>query len=122
MQLRRYNRRHDNELAPGSNGVKNGGDQMAQATLNRILDDIKTLDPEELRKVEQAIHARMPAPNALSSTEPTLEQIEAANALLRETIVTLSYATGADNDSIDADLAREYGADHADFYRSDDEK
>jgi hypothetical protein len=83
---------------------------MAQAILNRILDDIKTLDPGELLRVEQAIRAQMPPQTAPVYPELTPEQIEAANALLRETIVTLSYATGADNDSIDADLAREYGA------------
>ena len=95
---------------------------MAQATLNRILDDIKTLDSEELLKVEQAIQARIPTQNAPSYQEPTLEQIEAANALLRETMVTLSYATSADNEGIDADLAREYGADHVELHRNGDEK
>lgn len=39
-------------------------------------------------------------------------EIEAANAKLRETIITLGYSTGSDNESIDADLAREYGEDH----------
>ena len=46
----------------------------------------------------------------------TPEQTEAANARLRETIVTLPYATGVDNESIDADLAREYGALHRAVY------
>ena len=46
---------------------------------------------------------------------PRKEQIEAANALLRETIVTLPQSLGVDNASIDADLAREYGDDHRDL-------
>lgn len=95
---------------------------MAQAVLNRILDDIKTLDPGELRKVEQAIRAQIPEQTGPVYPNLTSEQIEAANALLRETIVTLSYATGADNESIDADLAREYGANHADLHRSGEVK
>jgi type VI protein secretion system component VasK len=95
---------------------------MAQAILNRILDDIKTLDSGELLTVEQAIRAQMRPQTAPVYPELTPEQIEAANALLRETIITLSYTTGADNDSIDADLAREYGADYADLYRSGEEK
>jgi hypothetical protein len=89
---------------------------MAQAILSRVLDDIKTLDPGELMTVEQAIRAQMPPQTASVYPELTLKQIEAANALLRETIVALSYATGADNESIDADLAREYSSAHADLY------
>ena len=87
---------------------------MAQATLTRVLDDIQTLEPEELQMVEKAIRARQPESHA-AGTYPSLTagQIEAANALLRETIITLPHATGADNDSIDADLAREYDEDHA---------
>jgi len=95
---------------------------MAQAILNRVLDDIKSLEPGELRKVEEAIRARMPEQNPAFPTDPTTEQIEAANALLRQTIVTLPHLTGANNDSIDADLAREYGDDHAALYRPGTEK
>ncbi len=42
----------------------------------------------------------------------TQAQIDAANAKLRETMFTLGHSTGSDNESIDRDLAREYGADH----------
>ena len=96
---------------------------MAQAILSRVLDDINYLDAGELLKVEQAIRARMPEQNAVVPS-PTLtpDQIEAANALLRATIVTLPHATGADNDSINADLAREYDEDHAGRYRSGAQK
>ena len=92
---------------------------MAQATLKRVLDDIETLDTEELQKVDQAIRARLPQqPGETTFTPPTPERIESANALLRNTVVTLGHATGADNESIDADLAREYGDDHSDMVRS----
>lgn len=46
------------------------------------------------------------------SAQVTQAEIDAANARLRETIFTLGYSTGADNESIDRDLAQEYGADH----------
>jgi hypothetical protein len=90
---------------------------MAQAILSRVLDDIKTLEPGELLQVEEAIRARMPEQNSAFHPALTSEQIKAANALLRKTIVRLPHATGDDNDSIDADLAREYGEDHAGLYR-----
>ena len=95
---------------------------MAQAILNRVLDDIKTLDTVELLKVEQAIRSQLPEPYTPVNPEVTPEQIEAANALLRNTIITLSHATGADNERIDADLACEYEADHADLDRSSEVK
>ena len=44
--------------------------------------------------------------------EPTEEEIMAVNARLRRHIVLLGYATGLDNESIDADLAKEYGDSH----------
>ena len=83
---------------------------MAQAILNRVLDDIKALNPQELQMVELAVRARLPAQHHMAASPVlTPEQIEEANALLRETIVMLPHATGADNESIDADLAHEYG-------------
>lgn len=42
------------------------------------------------------------------------EERSAANRRLREHIVSLGYATGSDNEGIDADLVREYGASCAD--------
>ncbi len=44
---------------------------------------------------------------------PTAAEIATANARLRATIVDLGHASGTDNEAIDADLAREYGDDHA---------
>lgn len=40
------------------------------------------------------------------------EEYSAADERLRRQIVDLGYATGADNESIDADLARAYGDNH----------
>lgn len=61
--------------------------------------------------------ARRPIPPTTNPRpEPTHEEIDAANARLRQIMVDLGYATGTDNESIDADLAREYGDDHADLY------
>ena len=48
--------------------------------------------------------------------QPTPEEIAAANAELFSHTSSLGYATGLDNEQIDADLGREYGDDHADLY------
>ncbi len=53
---------------------------------------------------------------------PTAEEREIANARLRQFTVSLGHATGIDNEGIDADLAREYGDDHARLYRPDASK
>lgn len=45
--------------------------------------------------------------------EPTAEEIAAADAELFRWTVSCDHGTGSDNASIDADLAREYGNDHA---------
>ncbi|MCW3095884.1 MAG: hypothetical protein JWL77_1502 [Chthonomonadaceae bacterium] len=46
---------------------------MAQATLNRVLEEIKTLDPAELRLVEAAVQSQLEEPTsgrpATASTE-----------------------------------------------------
>jgi hypothetical protein len=46
------------------------------------------------------------------SAKPSVRQVKAANAALPLGRASLGYATGADNEAIDADLAREYGDDH----------
>ena len=43
-------------------------------------------------------------------------ELAAADAALDECLVSVGHPLGADNDQIDADLAREYGDDHADCY------
>src|SRR5438270_12674821 len=46
---------------------------------------------------------------------PTDEEMAAADARLEACIVSLGRCTGTDNAGIDADLARDYGDDHADL-------
>ena len=43
---------------------------MAQATLNRVLEEIKTLEPNELRLVELAVQSQLGPANKESSEEP----------------------------------------------------
>jgi hypothetical protein len=43
---------------------------MAQATLDRVLEEIKTLQPEELRKVGQAVQSQLVAPDIGGPSEP----------------------------------------------------
>jgi hypothetical protein len=75
--------------------------------LTRVLEDIKYLGAEELQAVDRAIRARQPQLNNVDGSPSFIqEQINAANAALRETIVTLPITGGTDNESIDADLAR----------------
>src|SRR5437868_6366890 len=45
--------------AGGDTGGPEGGTDMAQATLNRVLEDIRTLELEELGSVERAVQERM---------------------------------------------------------------
>ena len=55
-----------------------------------------------------------PAQNgAAEKPAPTEEEISLADARLERCIVTYGHATGADNEQIDADLAREYDHDHS---------
>lgn len=58
----------------------------------------------------QAIKRLTPRP------QPTAQEIAAAKVELFSHTSSLGYATGLDNEQIDADLAREYGDDHADLY------
>ncbi len=86
---------------------------MGQAILKRVLDDIKTLELEELQTVEDAIRARLPEQiSMVKSSKLSRAHIQAANCQLRETIVKLSVPMGTDNDGIDADLASEYTDNH----------
>jgi len=51
------------------------------------------------------------------ATDASDEELAAADAALDDCLITLGHALGADNERIDADLALEYGDDHADLYR-----
>ncbi len=61
---------------------------------------------EFLRTILESVSAP-PSHVAVSDDER-----HAANRRLRQHIVSLGYPTGIDNESIDADLAREYGSTH----------
>jgi hypothetical protein len=50
------------------------------------------------------------------------EELAVADAALDVCLISLGRPLGADNEQIDADLAREYGADHADLYRRSEGK
>src|SRR5438105_15625527 len=64
------------------------------------------------------IQEHLPKNNrAGNGQEVTDEELAAADAALDECLVSLGHPLGADNEQIDADLAREYGDDHADLYR-----
>lgn len=63
------------------------------------------------------LEARLPEDHESPRTLSDEENV-AANARLYVLTASLGYAVGADNEGIDADLARDYGDDHADLYRS----
>ena len=64
------------------------------------------------------IAAKLGDQNGRSAPRPSAKDIDLANRLLRETIVDYGFATGIDNEQIDADLAREYGDDHSSLYEN----
>lgn len=55
---------------------------MAQAILNRILDDIEALEPEELRQVQHAVERRLVSQRP-PEEERFLQELQ-ARGLLRE--------------------------------------
>jgi hypothetical protein len=57
-----------------------------------------------------------------NGTDASDEELASADAALDECLVSLGCPLGADNEQIDADLAREYGADHAELYRPSESK
>ena len=48
---------------------------MAQVTLERILKDIKTLEPEELLQVEQAVQAQLAPAGYAPEAERVLQEL-----------------------------------------------
>ena len=64
------------------------------------------------------IAAHLPSTGNSTSAAIDDNELLAADARLEQCIVSLGYATGVENEQIDADLAREYGDDHADLYRA----
>jgi hypothetical protein len=60
---------------------------------------------------EEWIAAQLLPPNPETHTRPTAKALARANARLRKHIVASGQRGSCDNEQIDADLAREYGAD-----------
>lgn len=52
--------------------------------------------------------------------DPTDAELAAADAALDECLVSPVHPLGTDNEQMDADLAHEYGDDHAGLYRPTD--
>lgn len=50
------------------------------------------------------------------------QELAAADAALDECLVSLGHPVGTDNEQIDADLARDYGDDHAELHRPAESK
>jgi hypothetical protein len=70
--------------------------------------------PDQLAATVLAEHfvAGSPQPPRKRKEDMTEEEKDAARQRFRECIGSVSMGTGASNESIDADLAREYGDDH----------
>src|SRR5438876_10671602 len=69
------------------------------------------------------IQERLPKNGAIGkNADASDEELAAADAALDDCLVSLGHPLGIDNEQIDADLAREYGADHADLYRPSESK
>ena len=60
------------------------------------------------------IQEHLPKNGAIGNgSDASDEELAAADAALDDCLVSLGHAIGTDNEQIDADLAREYGDDHA---------
>ena len=69
------------------------------------------------------IQERLPPHRAMPNGDGASDdELAAADAALDQCLVSTGHPLGADNERIDADLAREYGSDHADLYRPSESK
>ena len=92
--------------------------------MNRTLELPETVYADLVRAAEASgktpagwIQERLPKNGAIGVvTDASDAELAAADARLDECLVSPGHAVGADNERIDADLAREYGDDHADLY------
>ncbi len=69
--------------------------------------------------IQERLPKNGPITNGANVTD---DELAAADAALDDCLVSLGHALGADNEQIDADLAREYGDDHASLYRPGETK
>ncbi len=77
------------------------------------------LRDEIYEALRQAAHGSGMAPEEwiANGGGPTTKEIARANARLRKHIISSGRPGSCDNEQIDADLAREYGDNHAKLYR-----
>jgi hypothetical protein len=94
---------------------------MEKADMNRSLEFPESVYRDLVRAAEANgqtpagwIQERLPKNAAIGNgADPSDEELAAADAALDDCLVSLGHPLGADNEQIDADLAREYGDDHA---------
>jgi len=81
------------------------------STVEEIVNAVKGLPPGEQAEVKRQL-ATLPSQHA--QKEVPVGTSHESRGTLRELFgsIDLGYPTGADNESIDADLAREYGNNH----------
>jgi hypothetical protein len=103
---------------------------MEEANMNRSLELPEGVYRELMRAAEASgktpagwIQEHLPKNGAIGNgPNVTDKELAAADAALDECLVSLGHALGTDNEQIDADLAREYGDDHADLCRPSENK
>ncbi len=82
---------------------------MAVGAFGRVMQDLRDLDPEELREVSEAAHRLLLASHAAGTRVfPTPADLAAAGAMLEATIVDGLNGGSPANEAIDADLAAHY--------------
>jgi hypothetical protein len=81
------------------------------STVEEIVNAVKGLPPREQAEVKRRLETLLAQPDQKEVPVATSQE---SRGTLRELFgsIDLGYATGADNESIDADLAREYGNTH----------
>ena len=103
---------------------------MEEADMNRSLELPEGVYRDLVRAAEASgktpagwIQERLPRNGAVGNgADASDDEVAAADAALDACLVSLGHALDADNEQIDADLAREYGDDHADLYRPSESK
>lgn len=104
--------------------------RMEKARMSRSLELPEAVYADLVRAAEASgktpagwIQERLTKNGAIGNgTDASDGELAAADAALDACLVSLGQALGADNEQIDAELAREYGDDHADLYRPSESK
>jgi hypothetical protein len=98
---------------------------MEEAAMNRSLELPEGVYRDLVRAAQASgktpagwIQEHLPKNGTIGkATDASDEELAAADAALDDCLISLGHALDADNERIDADLAPEYGDDHADLYR-----